>query len=65
MNEWSNEAHEALEQELGEHVRSAWKEAVSYGTLSEGPKPPTSAMFEQVFKVPPPHLVAQRKQAGV
>ena len=65
INEWSNEAHEALEQELGEHVRSAWKEAVSYGTLSEGPKPPTSAMFEQVFKVPPPHLVAQRKQAGV
>lgn len=62
---WSQEEHEQLEKELNEHVMACWKEAISYGTLTEGPQPPVAAMFEQVYKEMPPHLVKQRQQAGV
>ena len=65
LSAWSEEEQRALEQELDKQVSDSWREAVSYGTMTEGPRPPAAAMFEQVFKTLPPHLMKQRQQAGV
>ncbi|MFD0849247.1 3-methyl-2-oxobutanoate dehydrogenase (2-methylpropanoyl-transferring) subunit alpha [Sphingosinicella xenopeptidilytica] len=62
---WSEDQHVALEKELDEVVRAAGKESESYGTLKEGARIPASTMFDDVYKEMPPHLVEQRKQAGV
>ena len=48
--------------ELEESVSCAWEEAITLGTLDQGPRPPASAMFEHVYKDMPPHLVEQRRQ---
>jgi 2-oxoisovalerate dehydrogenase E1 component alpha subunit len=60
LGQWSVERHAALEQELEAHVGECWKEAVHYGTLTEGPRLDPASMFEDVFKHMPPHL--QRQQ---
>jgi 2-oxoisovalerate dehydrogenase E1 component alpha subunit len=62
LGEWSEEKHAALTAELDAQVVAAWKEAVTYGTLNEGPKLDPGTMFEDVFKELPPHLVRQREQ---
>ena len=38
----------------------SWQEAVTYGTLTEGPKLDADLMFEDVFKEMPQHLQRQR-----
>ena len=60
--EWSEERHEALTAELEEHVQVAWKEATSYGTLTEGPWLDNDLMFEDVLQELPPHLEKQRAE---
>ncbi len=65
MQAWSEAEHQELEKELAQHVIDSWQEALSYGTMSDGPQAPTAAMFEQVFKELPPHLIKQREQAGL
>ena len=60
--EWSEERHAALEQELEAQVIASWKEAATYGTLTEGPALDPATMFEDVYKEMPPHLVRQRAQ---
>ncbi|MGE4072457.1 MAG: 3-methyl-2-oxobutanoate dehydrogenase (2-methylpropanoyl-transferring) subunit alpha [Lysobacterales bacterium] len=61
---WSEEQHEALNKELDDYVRSAQKEAESFGTL--GVKPASAAtMFEDVYKEVPQHLIRQRQELGV
>ncbi len=62
LGEWSEERHSALEKELEAQVTACWKEAVSYGTLTEGPTLDAATMFEDVFKHMPPHLARQREQ---
>ena len=64
IGEWSEDRHAALEKELGELVTRSYREAERYGTLNEGPRPPVSEMFEDVFKEPLPHLRRQRQQLG-
>jgi len=61
-NEWSEDRHVALEKELDAHVTACWKEAVKYGTLSEGPTLDPATMFEDVYKHMPPHLARQREE---
>jgi 2-oxoisovalerate dehydrogenase E1 component alpha subunit len=46
--------------ELDAQVAAAWKEALSYGTMNEGPRLDRDLMFEDVFKHMPEHLVRQR-----
>jgi 2-oxoisovalerate dehydrogenase E1 component alpha subunit len=58
---WSDAQHAALEKEMKQHVLEAWKEACSYGTMTEGPFLDVHEMFEDVFEEMPPHL--QRQQA--
>ncbi|MBX3702587.1 MAG: 3-methyl-2-oxobutanoate dehydrogenase (2-methylpropanoyl-transferring) subunit alpha [Steroidobacteraceae bacterium] len=62
LNEWSEERHAALIAELEEHVAASWKEAVSYGTLSDGPRLDPRLMFEDVFKDMPAHLARQEAE---
>ncbi|HKT71835.1 MAG TPA: thiamine pyrophosphate-dependent enzyme [Steroidobacteraceae bacterium] len=62
LGEWSQERHAALEKELEAHVTDCWKEAVKYGTLTEGPTLDPLGMFEDVFKQMPPHLLRQREE---
>ena len=62
LGEWSEAEHEQMQNELEEAVSKTWEEAISMGTLNEGPLPPVSAMFEHVYKEMPPHLLEQRRQ---
>ena len=40
----------------------SWKEAVQYGTLTDGPRLNRDLMWEDVFKEMPAHLRKQRDQ---
>jgi 2-oxoisovalerate dehydrogenase E1 component alpha subunit len=62
LGAWSHEQHAALEQELEAQVTANWREALTYGTLTDGPKLEPETLFEDVFKDMPPHLAAQRAQ---
>jgi 2-oxoisovalerate dehydrogenase E1 component alpha subunit len=62
LGEWSEERHAALVKELEEHVVESWKEAVQYGTLTDGPRLSRDLMFQDVFKEMPEHLRKQREQ---
>ena len=62
LGEWSEERHASLTAELEEQVTESWKEAVQYGTLSDGPKLNRDLMFDDVFKEMPAWLVKQREQ---
>ncbi len=62
LGEWSEARYEQMLAELEESVSCAWEEAITLGTLDEGPRPPACAMFEHVYKDMPPHLVEQRRQ---
>ncbi len=62
LGEWSEEQHEAQADALKESITKDWKEAISYGTLDEGPHWPVRSMFEDVFKDIPLHLQKQRQK---
>jgi 2-oxoisovalerate dehydrogenase E1 component alpha subunit len=62
LGEWSQERHAALVKEMEEHVLASWKEAVTYGTLTESPRLDPHLMFEDVFKEMPEHLKKQDEQ---
>ena len=64
LGEWSEERHQALERELDAHVTACWKEAVTYGTLTEGPWLDPLTMFEDVFHEMPANLERQREELG-
>jgi 2-oxoisovalerate dehydrogenase E1 component alpha subunit len=60
LGHWSEEEQTALEEEMKATVSEAWKEAVSFGTLTEPPFLDVSLMFEDVFSEMPDHLARQR-----
>jgi 2-oxoisovalerate dehydrogenase E1 component subunit alpha len=62
LGEWSDERHEALQRELEAEVGNAWKQAVTYGTMSDGPRLDRDLMFQDVYKEMPAHLERQREQ---
>jgi len=59
---WSEEQHEALEAEMKQYVSDCWKEACSYGTMTEGPFLDLHEMFEDVFEEMPDHLKRQQAE---
>jgi len=61
IGEWSEERHQAMSAELEALVVSSWKEAIKFGTMTEGPRLNPDTMFEDVFKEMPQNL--QRQQA--
>ena len=62
LDYWSDEEQTALEEETKTTVDDAWKEAISFGTMTEEPFLNTQLMFEDVFKEMPDHLEKQRKK---
>ncbi len=60
LGEWTEAKHQALIAELDAQVSAAWKEALTYGTLNEGPRLDRDLMFEDVFKELPEHLRRER-----
>ncbi|MFN7271682.1 MAG: thiamine pyrophosphate-dependent enzyme [Gammaproteobacteria bacterium] len=60
--EWSEDRHAALTAELEGMVGEAWKQALTFGALAEGPRLDPALMFGDVFKEMPPHLEAQRAE---
>jgi 2-oxoisovalerate dehydrogenase E1 component alpha subunit len=61
LGEWTEARHQALSEELDAQVMAAWKEALSYGTMNDGPRLDRDLMFEDVFKHIPEHLRRQRE----
>ena len=59
IGKWSEEKHEKLEQGLNSEVMSAYKEAVKFGDLANGPYPSSDAIFTEVYETPPWHLLEQ------
>jgi 2-oxoisovalerate dehydrogenase E1 component alpha subunit len=62
LGEWSEDQHQRLMKDYEGQVSEAWKEAVQYGTLTDGPRLNSALMFEDVFKEMPDHLRRQREQ---
>jgi 2-oxoisovalerate dehydrogenase E1 component alpha subunit len=60
LGEWSDQRHQALAAEMEALVASSWKEATSFGTMTEGPRLNADLMFEDVFKEMPEHLKRQQ-----
>jgi 2-oxoisovalerate dehydrogenase E1 component alpha subunit len=60
--DWSEAEHEALIAELTAHISDCWAEALTYGTMTDGPQLDKNEMFEDVFKDMPRHLIEQREQ---
>ena len=64
LGEWSESRHQQVVAEVMDDVREAQKAAEAVGTLTSGTSSSTRDMFEGVFETMPPHLVAQRQEAG-
>jgi 2-oxoisovalerate dehydrogenase E1 component alpha subunit len=62
LGAWSETQQEALEAEMKQHVSDAWKEACTYGTMSEPPFLDPREMFEDVFEEMTPHLKQQQEE---
>jgi 2-oxoisovalerate dehydrogenase E1 component alpha subunit len=60
IGEWSEARHQAMSTELEALVASSWKQAIAFGTMSEGPKLDSDLMFEDVFKEMPQNLKRQQ-----
>ncbi len=58
LGEWSDDRHAALLQELEAQLAADWKEAMSHGSLNDGPKLDPALMFDDVFRELPAHLRA-------
>jgi len=59
---WSDEQHATLTDEIDNQLDEAWEEAISFGTMTDGPRLDRNELFEDVFKDMPPHLIRQRDQ---
>jgi 2-oxoisovalerate dehydrogenase E1 component alpha subunit len=59
---WSDKQHIALNDNLKEVVSEAWKEAISFGTMTEGPRLDVRDMFDDVYAQVPERLKRQRQQ---
>ncbi len=59
---WSDEQHAALIDEQNELVIAAWKEAISFGTMTDGPRLDVREMFDDVYEEVPENLKRQRQQ---
>ena len=62
---WSEQQHEQTWLAMQTEVKEAVREAESYGTLNDGPKPSAREMFEGVYAEMPDHLMRQRQKLGV
>ncbi len=59
---WSEEQHATLQEEMKQYVMDCWKQAIAYGTMTEGPFLDVHEMFEDVFEEMPQHLKRQQAE---
>lgn len=60
---WSEDQHAALQTELNDQVVSCWREALTYGSMTDGPHLRASdEMFNDVFASPTQNLSRQRAE---
>ena len=64
LGAWSDERQAQAQAEIEDEVRTAAREAESFGTLHGGPKPSAAEMFQGVYKEMPRHLREQRHEMG-
>jgi 2-oxoisovalerate dehydrogenase E1 component alpha subunit len=62
IGEWSDEQQNSLEEKIDSEVMSAYKEAVKFGDLANGPYPSSDHIFTEVYETVPWHLEEQRKE---
>ena len=63
LGHWNDQRHVQAEAEFADEIRSATKEAEKSGVLGQGANP--AAMFENVYKTMPPHLIKQRQELEI
>tara|TARA_Y100000591_G_scaffold178427_1_gene154002 strand:- start:172 stop:930 length:759 start_codon:yes stop_codon:yes gene_type:complete len=61
---WSEEIHNELIEKINLEVTASYKEATSYGDLANGPYPPASTIFTEVYETVPWHVQEQREELG-
>ncbi len=59
---WSQAEHDTMAKEVEAQVRAAGKQAEALGTLQDGPLPPVSSLFDDVYKEMPVELQRQRDE---
>ena len=64
LGAWSEAQHAEAEAFYAAEVAAALKEALQHGSVLDGHIPPLATMFEDVYKVMPPHLREQMRQAA-
>jgi 2-oxoisovalerate dehydrogenase E1 component alpha subunit len=62
LGAWSEEREAELVKQCEEQVAAAWREAITYGTLSDGPQLDPATLFDDVLKEQTPALARQRMQ---
>ena len=62
QGDWTEARHDKLVADVRELVDESWKEALTYGSMTEGPFLDKHELFEDVFKDIPTHLISQREQ---
>lgn len=64
IGEWDEERDLELKERIDSEVMSAYKEAVKFGDLANGPFPPASTIFTDVYEEVPWHIQEQREELG-
>lgn len=59
---WSEEREKALVKQCDEQVVAAWRESMTYGTLTDGPQLDPNTLFDDVLKEQTSSLARQRLQ---
>jgi|TARA_B100001105_G_C22375520_1_gene437016 2-oxoisovalerate dehydrogenase E1 component alpha subunit len=62
IGEWSDKQQNSLEEKIDSEVMSAYKEAIKFGDLANGPYPSSDHIFTEVYETVPWHLEEQRKE---
>ena len=62
IGEWSDGRHSELIEKIDSEVIDAYKEAVKYGDLANGPYPSAETIFTEVYEEMPWHLKEQHEE---
>ena len=62
LGEWSEEKQDDLEKRIDGEVTNAYKEAVKFGDLANGPYPSSDTIFTEVYEEMPWHLKEQHDE---
>lgn len=61
---WSEDKNSELTEKIDAEVIAAYKEACTFGDLANGPFPPSSTIFTEVYEEVPWHIQEQREELG-